>query len=159
MTTCCPLSGNDGDAAEFHDVELVLARKAHRCTECGDDIAVGQRHERVKAMWDGSWSTFRTCLPCVAVRTHFACEGWIYGEVWNDIAENMFPTMVAGGPCLEGMAPEGKAKMFDQFLAWYFDGGYEQRAWWLEQDAKAGDARELYRGGMMKPDLRDGHSW
>lgn len=115
---CCPLSSNDGDSAECHSVSTVKAAKDHRCCECRETIAKGARHEVVRGMWDHSWSRYRTCLSCVEIRNHFACNGWIYGQIWSDIEENFFPDMKAGGPCMEGLSPEAKARLFELSMKW-----------------------------------------
>lgn len=52
------------------------ARKQHICTECHRAIPVGAVYHRFKGLWDGSWSTFKTCGGCVTIRNAFhAVEG------------------------------------------------------------------------------------
>lgn len=117
--TCCPLSNEDGTAAAVFSKSTVKATKNHRCLECGETIPKGSKYERVKGVWDGSWSTFKTCLSCVEIREHFACEtGWVYGEVWQQLEENFFPDMKAGGPCMEGLSPEAKERLFTRRMRW-----------------------------------------
>lgn len=118
---CCPLESGDGESPELFSSSTVTAAKDHRCTECRETIAKGARHEVVRGMWDGSWSTFRTCLSCVEIRDHFACEGYIYGQLWSDLEENFFPDMKAGGPCMEGLSPEAKARLFDRRMKWLLE--------------------------------------
>ena len=97
-TTCCALSADHGDHASVFNERTVTARKDHRCSECGDVIPKGTKHEHVTGCWEGRWERFRTCLLCVEIRDHFSCgEGWIYGEVWSQLAESFFPDMTAGG--------------------------------------------------------------
>lgn len=116
---CCPLTGNDdGEAAKVFASKTVKAAKEHHCTECRETIAKGSSHEYAKGLWDGEWSTYRTCLSCVEIRTHFGCNGWIYGQLWQDLEENFYPDMKAGGPCMEGLSPEAKARLFERRLAW-----------------------------------------
>jgi hypothetical protein len=101
---CCPLDNGDADAdpAQFYNQRVLRAAKEHECSECSAKIAKGERYERVDAMWDGDWSMFKTCLLCVEIRNHFACgNGWCFGEVWNQLEENFFPDMKAGGPCID----------------------------------------------------------
>jgi len=121
---CCPLDGGDCDAPEFWDQTWPVARKPHSCCECSEEIPRGARHERVNAKWRDFGShiqTMRTCMLCVEIRDHFACgEGYMIGEVWNQLEENFFPDMKAGGPCMEGLSPEGKRKLVDARMEWYF---------------------------------------
>lgn len=118
---CCPLGGGDDSPPSVLNASTVKAAKEHRCTECGELIAKGTKYERAKGCWDGSWSTYRTCLSCVEIRNHFACErGWIYGEVWS-LEESFFPDMKAGGPCMEGLSPAAKDRLFTHRLKWLED--------------------------------------
>lgn len=57
------------------------ARKKHACCECPRPIQPGERYELVKGNWDGEWSTYKTCLPCVALRERYCEDGWVYGEL------------------------------------------------------------------------------
>lgn len=117
---CCPLTGSDdGDRPSFHSKEIRTARKAHTCSECDEVIPARARYEYVTGCWDGDVSTFKTCFSCVEIRDHFACgSGWVYGQVWNDLEENFFPDMKAGGPCMEGLSPEAKGRLFERRLDW-----------------------------------------
>jgi hypothetical protein len=119
---CCPLD-NDGDGSlEVIEDKVVKARKDHRCVECRETIAKGQKHEYIKGLWDGRFDTFRTCLSCVEIRNHFSCgNGWLFGEVWSQLGENFFPDMKAGGPCMQGLSPEAKARLFERRLQWLED--------------------------------------
>jgi hypothetical protein len=118
MTMCCPLSGNDGDAPKVHDTVFRAARKPHRCSECREEIAQGVLHEVVRGLWGDRWDTFRTCLPCMDIRHHFGCNGWVYGQLWDELEENFFPDMKVGGPCMAGLSPRGKQKLIDARLEW-----------------------------------------
>jgi hypothetical protein len=121
-TMCCPLSNGDADPATVISTRILTAAKPHRCSECGEPMPRGTKHELQKAMWDERWYSMRTCLLCVEIRDHFACgEGYIYGEVWNQLEENFFPDMKAGGPCMEGLSPQAKRYLIDRRMAWYFD--------------------------------------
>lgn len=136
--TCCPLDSGDGDGPRVFDQSEPIAAKVHQCSECGLEIARGERYELAKGLWE-SWETFRTCLRCVEIRDHFACEGFIYTHVWSNIREHFFPDMRAGGPCLDGLSPTAKAFMFEQRLAWLeTEAGRD----WLERrvDSRLGDA-------------------
>jgi hypothetical protein len=116
---CCPLTGNDhATAATIQTVTRPTAHKEHHCTECGEVIAIGSKYERIEGLWESSWSTYKTCLSCVEIRDHFACEGWIFGQLWEDLEQNFFPEMKAGGRCMEGLSPEAKARLFERRTAW-----------------------------------------
>ena len=50
------------------DEEMVQARKAYACVECGGEIVYGEEHWRAKGVWDGKWATYRTCEECFEFR-------------------------------------------------------------------------------------------
>lgn len=118
---CCPLSNGDPYATPACWSEKIRrARKQHRCGECGEAIVVGVQYEYASGIWDGSASSHKTCMSCVEIRNHFSCgEGWVYGEVWSQLEENFFPDMKAGGPCMEGLSPAAKQRLFDERMKWY----------------------------------------
>lgn len=64
----------DGDSPEVFEEREIVARAEHACGECGETIARGERYERVKGLWDGSWSTLafvRAAPAMIAERTRF----------------------------------------------------------------------------------------
>lgn len=78
--------GND-----FYHEAMRRARKPYKCIECGDAIAVGDLYEHATGKYEGDIYTNRTCAPCAEIRKTFFCEGWIFGEVWEAIREQLFP--------------------------------------------------------------------
>jgi hypothetical protein len=68
-----------------------VARKDHRCTECGRRIAAGERYSYTWGIWDGMADTFKTCPRCLALRdyvkAHVPCLCWAYGSVTDDCIE------------------------------------------------------------------------
>jgi hypothetical protein len=126
---CCPLYGDYDERAAFSSKETRRAAKAYVCCECEAPIPKGERHELYSGKWDGDFSAFRTCLSCVEIRDHFACSsGWTFTQVWDDIKSNFFPTMTAGGPCMEGLSPAAKARLFELRLAWIEEVGADEAA-------------------------------
>lgn len=117
-TTCCPLYGGE-NGPSCSTTQIRAARKQHKCCECREPIMPGARYEYTSGIWDGQPSSFKTCLLCVEIRNHFACtSGWEFGAVWEQLEESFFPDMKAGGPCMQGLSPEAKAKLFDRRLRW-----------------------------------------
>jgi hypothetical protein len=116
---CCPLSSyDDAEPCEFYNVKTVTARKSHKCCECFEDIPPMAKYEYSTGCWGGDFQVFKTCLSCKEIRDHFACDGFSFGTLWEDLRENFFPTMRAGGPCLEGLSPETKGRLFDLRMKW-----------------------------------------
>lgn len=141
MVMCCPLSGSGDDSASFYEANMRRARKVHACEECNGPIGVGDEHEYVKGLWDGQWSTFRTCLSCKEIRDHFACDGFMFGQLWSDLAENFFPDMRCGGQCMDDLSPEAKNRIIDKRMEWYFDQGEIDDSRW--EDFVSNKARQV----------------
>lgn len=133
---CCPLYGDDGEGPSFYSTTRPRAGKEHRCCECGETIAKGTVHELCSGKWDGSFGSYRTCLSCVEIRDHFACSsGWYFTCVWEQLEANFFPTMKAGGPCMEGLSPAAKARLFERRSKWFEELTPRQRARVIEAAA------------------------
>ena len=84
---CSCVCDVDYDPASILSAKVVKARKEHRCCECGETIKKGEKYELVKGLWDGSWSTYKTCEMCVRIRNDVCCGSWIYGELRETIWE------------------------------------------------------------------------
>jgi hypothetical protein len=116
---CCPLGSYEGDEASCSSTKTRRARKEHACCECIIPILPGARYEHVSGVWDGDPSSFKTCSSCVEIRDHFACgNGYVFGMLWDDLHENFIPEMKAGGPCMEGLSPAAKQRLFNARLEW-----------------------------------------
>ena len=127
---CCPLQECDEYATVFKRT-YPRARKDHECLECSGVIVRGEQHLRVGMFFDGSWSSWRECQVCEEIGDHFSCgRGRVAGTLWEDLEENFFPDMVAGGPCMQGLSPAAKAMLIDARMEWYFDQDeIEDSAW------------------------------
>lgn len=52
------------DLPEFYDETYPVARKEHRCCECGGVIKSGERYARCAGKWDGDLSCYRQHVAC-----------------------------------------------------------------------------------------------
>lgn len=101
MSGCsCVWVDVDGSGPAVSDAVTRRAAKVHGCCECGDEIPKGAVYECYSGLYEGRWSRYRTCLPCVQVRNALFCGGWIWGECWARIREN-FRDGAKLLPCLE----------------------------------------------------------
>lgn len=74
------------DGPEFYSDTMPTARKEHKCGECREIIRVGEKYEKCVGVWDGSFNTHKTCMPCVHIRSEYFECGWNFGAVWEDLA-------------------------------------------------------------------------
>lgn len=79
----------DYEQAKAYWPSRPIARKAHRCEECGRQIRTGERYERVRAIWADGAATFSTCVYCMAQRDLIEavadCFCWQHGNLLDDI--------------------------------------------------------------------------
>ena len=81
------------DGAERNDVDSRherTARKEHQCCECHRTISVGEQYTLETCLYDGHWSTNKTCRHCIAVRSWLSAVrgGWVYEFVREDLEEH-----------------------------------------------------------------------
>lgn len=77
-----------GERSVVYKASRVRAAKEHKCYECGRTIVLGERHEVVSSLYDGSWERTRTCARCLDVRdyvtAHAPCFCWLHGSMLED---------------------------------------------------------------------------
>lgn len=83
----------DYDPPVFYHAARPVARKAHKCDECGNAISPGEAYERVHAKWEYVIDTCRTCARCLAlrdfVRAHIPCFCWAHNNMLSDAHEHI----------------------------------------------------------------------
>lgn len=119
----CMYGGYYGDPATVVSQRVIRARKPQTCCECLSPIKPGDEYEFVSGCWDGSWSSYRTCLVCREIRNTFCCDGYVYGLLRETVEESMFECWRREGP-------------FD-WLAKVSDGaGARLKGWYAEQEER-----------------------
>lgn len=91
----CSCDYDDGEHPAVHTEQVVRARKTHVCCECGEEIKVGEQYERAKGLWDGSWGTYTTCIPCMRIRDDL-CSCFIYGHLRETVWDCLGIDLVTG---------------------------------------------------------------
>jgi hypothetical protein len=81
---------DDAEPWDVYRVSVRTARKAHRCTECGRPIAVGESYRFLTGLLDGRWSTYRTCAHCLAAGEWLdvMCGGYLLGGLAEELREH-----------------------------------------------------------------------
>lgn len=61
------------------------ARKRHICNECRGHIEPGDVYEYVAGLWDGDFSSFKTCIHCETARNFYVgdCDSRSFRD-WDD---------------------------------------------------------------------------
>lgn len=82
----------DVERPEAFIVRRPVARKVHRCEECGRPIRPGQRYARTSGIWDGSPDSHAQHEDCLELLQHIAsthCDGvWVFGDLRDAVSEH-----------------------------------------------------------------------
>lgn len=135
LVICCPLTSYDGSESDRVVVDTVgpatccecdgvffcnyERARFYRC-QCDCGYCIDSEHHRCKSQEEVRCvekHVFFTCVVCLEIRDHFECDGFFYGQLWEDLQTNLYPTLVAGGPCLVGLSPAAKDALFEDYLA------------------------------------------
>jgi len=114
------LGGYDGDGTlEMYHEQIVKARKPHQCYECNCEIKQGEKYERVTGKWEGEFNVYEFCLICSEISNCLSCDGRCFGNLWEDIRDNLFPRMTTG--CLAKLKTAGaKQHLLNKWNEWKF---------------------------------------
>lgn len=74
---------------DFYSDEYRVARKEHKCTECGRIINKGEKYNYVAGKWEDEFNVFKTCNDCISLLSVFFCEGYNFGSIWDDFREHV----------------------------------------------------------------------
>jgi hypothetical protein len=109
---------DDADPVEMYDATFVVGRKAHTCTECGDAIPKGIRHQRISYRFDGRFWTDRRCPPCQETAGEFN-HCIIGGMLWQAFQEE-WENGAHLQACLNRLTTaDAKAHMQRQWTTWH----------------------------------------
>lgn len=84
----CSLDG--ADPCDVYHAVMRTAAKPHKCYECGNQIAKGTRYETATMLYDGRWTTCRTCPHCLAAARwlELVCGGYLHGGLSEELEEH-----------------------------------------------------------------------
>ena len=66
-----------------------IARKETKCIECSRIIRKGGRYRNERTVFDGKWTTYRTCPDCNSIRETFICGGFYWGSLLDAMQESI----------------------------------------------------------------------
>ena len=95
------------------------ARMPHKCYECRRVIVPGEAYHRFTGVWEGESQRYDTCWQCQEIRAVFSCgEGWIWGQLWEDMEEMAFPKLTTATECFQELSPAAKQFVLDKWQKW-----------------------------------------
>lgn len=88
MIISCDCSIDASDSSpDIYNESYKVARKQHTCYECHRTIEPKEKYHSVTGLWDGAWSTFKTCLGCSRIRKRFCPHGFRFGDLAEQIED------------------------------------------------------------------------
>lgn len=96
---------DDADPCSFWQDEQRRAKKAHKCDECGREIASGEIYRYCKWIFEREWSTSKMCGHCdVAAKWLLKnCGGFLTHGIYEDIQEHVDEYSYLGWRFLSGL--------------------------------------------------------
>jgi len=76
----------DGETGE----RIRRARKEHKCYECGETININSNYHFFSCFGNKTISNYKICKNCKIILDHFFDNGWIFGQVWDDLNEYLY---------------------------------------------------------------------
>lgn len=85
----CMYGGDD--EWDVFNTEERRAAKDHRCGECGRIIVKGESYTYAKGLFDGHWSTYRTCAQCEEAKGWLVavCSGYFFEMTTEDLRNHV----------------------------------------------------------------------
>lgn len=80
---------NDNGTVQLCRTFKPIAKKEHRCYECGRAIQPGEQYLYETFYWEGKFEAHKTCADCWSIRTSFFGAGFTYGHILNDLHEHI----------------------------------------------------------------------
>ena len=121
MSDCnvCLYSGCES-AEEFDEYPNTISKRNYSCSECGEIIPKGTKHQYVSMTQEGEKSSYRTCNICAEIRRAFNCDVEMYGGMfWEQMEEDGFPYFTHA--CLNKLKTAAAKKSFvDKWREWKF---------------------------------------
>lgn len=109
-----------GNALTTLKRKIRTARKPHRCSDCGIEIAVGQQYESYCGVGDGEIAVYKTCLDCLSVRDTLFCS-WYFERLWEDLQDEI--DYSDGGDhlagCLSELTPRAREMVCERLEAYW----------------------------------------
>jgi hypothetical protein len=97
--------------------DVSAARKATKCTECGESIPVGAPYHRISYRFEGAFHRERLCAACLEVKREFGHQ-MLGGFLWEFMGEEWDNGANVQG-CINRLATvAAKMLMHRQWLEW-----------------------------------------
>lgn len=110
MSSCNFDFGYPDDYATTLEDKDVVARKNHKCFECGSTISRGDKYWFFKGVYDGNVFTIKTCNDCRSMSRLFK-TGYEFGTLRESVSECIKEFGHIPEECLTGVTDEARKFM------------------------------------------------
>lgn len=98
-----------------------IARKDHKCRECGRSIKAGEKYNYTSYLFDGKWCVEKDCSDCQSAIDKFFPRGG-FADLWLDIAEEINNSEgEIPESCIADLTPMARERLCDM-MDEYFSG-------------------------------------
>lgn len=121
--TCVYVGGDCDNWPEFLSTKERIAKKEHRCCECGRIIHPGEKYHYLSGKWhESGFHTFHTCSACDAILDAFFCDGNAFGHMKEDLWEHIQEHQgVISESCLAGLPVDAREIVCDMIEDYHTD--------------------------------------
>lgn len=105
----CSCDMDVDDYATMLEKKVKKARKEHQCHECYSVIQKGELYLVEKEIYDGRFSTHKTCLPCREIRDAYM-SSYYWGQIWEHLRDCLEDIPL---PDYEKFSQEAKMKILE----------------------------------------------
>ena len=107
----------DGDC-EFYERKNPIARKDHKCCECGRVIPKGEQYEYVTGKYEGEFFECKTCWQCAEILRTFSCGAVLHETLWEEMNDYVFENLTLSSECFTELSPGAKTFLLDKWQRW-----------------------------------------
>jgi len=114
MDCACAVPIDCGEETTWGARHVQHAGKDHVCCECGSKILKGSEYFFHTCFGDGI-RNYKVCLDCQTVIWKFFDNGWIFTQVWDDLAYYLDDHWADDLPsnCISQLSSVARAKVCD----------------------------------------------
>lgn len=107
MADCsCIYDSGCHETPEFYCEKTPVARKQHKCSECGKLIEPGTRYYAYTGKWNSEIYTHKLCPVCEEIAKAFFCDGFTFETLYEYLSEHILEMRgEIRGECLAALSP------------------------------------------------------
>lgn len=111
MGCSCEIDMDVDDYSEILFEKVVKARKKHYCHECHIVIEPGEEYYKEKSLYEGYFSTHKTCMDCKSIRDNMVCS-FYWGEIMEAVRNGIQDSWgKVSEDCISKLTPKARDRI------------------------------------------------